>query len=586
MRSCCLREIAEHANSSIFKKGRRKTRDFRRNIELIPALYESSAKPVSVYWNFFREAEESMEEMGSSLKSIGEVVAEITRIHGSLPDRPGKSEIEAAEALVENVEKEEQLKLDEISRQRKSPEIPEELFSGLQEVQKKLVSFQSKEKEREALKLLHLENVIATFDELVLRASKCLPTTASSSHTGLESSATSFGYSEKDNSELFTKDDSYVKPAKAAFSHRGRNGEKLSSLKLARLIEDSSMKGTRELNLQKKLMDQVEWLPESIGKLSSLITLNCSENRIASLPPTIGGLSSLMKLDLHSNKIPELPKSIGDLLCMVYLDLGGNQLTSLPSTLGQLAHLEELNLRANDLSFLPESIGTFTSLKKLNVEGNHIEEIPYTIGQCSSLVELHADHNHLKALPEAVGRIESLEILSVRYNNIKQLPTTMASLSNLKELDVSFNQLESVPETLCFATTLVKLNIGNNFANLQSLPRSIGNFERLEELDISNNQIRVFPDSFRLLSRLHVLRAEENPLEEPPRHIAARGAEVVVEYMAVLVAKKGVRSQSVRQKTWDHLFTCFRCREFDENCDLSPANPPDLGGDFSCRELD
>ena len=124
--------------------------------------------------------------------------------------------------------------------------------------------------------------------------------------------------------------------------------------------------------------------------------------------------------------------------------------------------------------------------------------------------------------------MESLEILSVRYNNIKGLPTTMASLSKLKEVDVSFNELESVPESLCLATTLVKLNIGNNFADLQSLPRSIGNLEMLEELDISNNQIRVLPDSFGMLSQLRVLHAEENPLELPPRHIAEMGAQVII----------------------------------------------------------
>ena len=101
----------------------------------------------------------------------------------------------------------------------------------------------------------------------------------------------------------------------------------------------------------------------------------------------------------------------------------------------------------------------------------------------------------------------------------------MSSLSDLRELDVGFNKLESVPESLCFATKLVKMNIGNNFADMTSLPRSIGNLEMLEELDISNNQM-FLPNSFRMLTRLRVLRVEENPLEVPPRQIAERGAQV------------------------------------------------------------
>ncbi|KAF8377956.1 hypothetical protein HHK36_031345 [Tetracentron sinense] len=552
--------------------------------------------------------------MGSSLQSIDEVVEEIMRIHRSLSTRPSIDEVEAAKTLIQNVDKEDQSRLDEISRQRKSPEIPEELFFVLQEMQKNLVHLQSKEQKSEALKLLDLENIHVMFDETVQRASKCLASTSNSSQadyhngpsstisrsfsknpvsdsmTGLDSSDASSGlYSEKEStrsSELFTRDDSYVKKAKGTFyvnrigvgqaqasSSRlqildstlkpaiisGQDGDKLSLIKLASLIEVSSKKGTPELNLQNKLMDQIDWLPDSIGKLSGLITLDLSENRIVSLPTTIGGLSSLMKLDLHSNRIAELPESIGDLLNLVYLDLRGNQLTSLPATFSKLARLEELDLSSNRLSLLPESIGALISLKKLNVETNDIEETPHTIGQCSSLVELRADYNRLKALPEAIGRIQSLEILSVRYNNIKQLPTTMASLSNLKELDVNFNELESVPESLCLATTLVKMNIGNNFADLRSLPRSIGNLEMLEELDISNNQIRVFPDSFRMLSRLRVLRAEENPLEVPPRHIAEMGAQAAVKYMDELVAKRDIKPQPVKQKrSWAQL--CFSSR--------------------------
>ncbi|KEH19574.1 transmembrane protein, putative [Medicago truncatula] len=51
----------------------------------------------------------------------------------------------------------------------------------------------------------------------------------------------------------------------------GQDGDKLSLIKLASIIEVSAKKGTRDLKLQGKLMDQVDWLPDSIGKLSSLI---------------------------------------------------------------------------------------------------------------------------------------------------------------------------------------------------------------------------------------------------------------------------------------------------------------------------
>ncbi|KAM1073039.1 hypothetical protein ACFX2B_017963 [Malus domestica] len=565
----------------------------------------------------------------TAFESVDQVVQEIMRIHRSLPPRPAVDEVEAAVTLVRNVEMAEQVRLDAIARQTKSLQVPEELFMVLQEMQRKLVYFNSKEEMREAHKLLDLENLHNLFDDLIQRASTCVssPNSTSSSsaaamaavnlssksnsvsgvlpHRPSPSSSgsaaataaayvfnTDRGGVAKTASARVSRDDSFVvsKPKKAFYldgigagpavsatpqivdsSLRsvsalnstggggvgGQEGEKLSLIKLASLIEVFAKKGTKDVNLRNKLMDQIEWLPDSIGKLSGLVSLDLSENRILVLPTTIGGLSSLTKLDLHSNRIAQLPDTIGDLLSLVSLDLRANDLTALPATFGRLVRLEELDLSSNRLAVLPDTIGSLASLKTLNVETNDIDEIPHTIGHCTSLKELRADYNRLKALPEAVGKIESLEVLSVRYNNIKQLPTTVSSLLSLRELDVSFNELESVPENLCFATSLVKMNIGNNFADLRSLPRAIGNLEMLEELDISNNQIRVLPDSFRMLTRLRVLRVEENPLEVPPRHIAEKGAQAVVQYMAELVVKRDVKAQPVKQKkTWAQI-CCF-----------------------------
>ncbi|KAJ9540952.1 hypothetical protein OSB04_027458 [Centaurea solstitialis] len=529
-------------------------------------------------------------------KSVDEVLEEIMRIHRSLPPRPGIDDVEGAAILVRNLEAEEQARVEALSKQKKRKDVPEELFSVLVEMQKSLIRFQTEEQKREAVRLLDLENTHQVFDEMIQRASGCCgPSSKDNSSTHSITSASNFStvnskpisslYNDKEPvkaSELFTRDDSYVSKSKSVFNGdsiragvrssdvlrpkivdstlkpaitSGQADAQLNLMKLASLIEVSSKKGTKDLNLRNKLMERIEWLPDSIGKLSSLITLDLSENRLVSLPSSISGLSSLTKLDLHSNRIVELPESLGDLLSLVFLDLRANQLTSLPATISRLIRLQELDLSSNNLSVLPESVGSLVNLQKLNIETNNIEEIPHIIGHCLSLKELLADYNKLKALPEAVGKLESLETLSVRYNNIGRLPTTMSSLTNLKELDVSFNELESVPESLCFATTIVKINISNNFADLRSLPRSIGNLENLEELDMSNNQIRVLPDSFRMLSKLRVLKTEGNPIEVPPQDVFDKGAQAVVQYMDELHQNKDVKVQPVKQKkSWTQIF--------------------------------
>ncbi|KAE8672195.1 RING/U-box superfamily protein isoform 1 [Hibiscus syriacus] len=343
-----------------------------------------------------------------------------------------------------------------------------------------MVLFQSHEQKKDALHLVEADKMFETFDGLIQRASFLV------SGDTLDEKVTTFGeHVSKFHGETVIIDDSLVKrqedgeldkdnakglvrtsSAKASFFSDENSREKLNLMKTAALIENAARTGGVVLDLRGKLMDQIEWLPVSIGKLKDL--------------------------DLHVNRLKSLPASFGNLTNLVNLDLSSNEFTH-----------------------LPESIGNLSSLKRLIVEKNELEELPYTMGNCSSLSELRLDFNQIKALPEAIGKLECLEIRTAHYNRLNRLPTTIGNLSNLKELYVSFNEIEFIPENLCFVVSLRKLNVGKNFADLRALPRSIGNLEKLEELDIIDNQIRVLPYSFGSLSKLRVLRAEETPLEVP-----------------------------------------------------------------------
>lgn len=214
-------------------------------------------------------------KMEPSSQSVDEVVDDIMKIHRSLPARPGIDEVEAAKTLIRNVEKEDQARLDAIAKQIKNPDIPEELFRVLQEMQKNLVCFHSKEQKREALKLLDLENAHALFDEFIQRASNCLsssphshsastysnastasaavansvstaPASSSISRTAENPSAAaavsyfSSGKESANYSELFTRDDSYVKKSNSSFYVDGIGGRPGFSTKPQ--IVDSSLK--------------------------------------------------------------------------------------------------------------------------------------------------------------------------------------------------------------------------------------------------------------------------------------------------------------------------------------------------------
>ncbi|KAF8032650.1 hypothetical protein BT93_D1541 [Corymbia citriodora subsp. variegata] len=503
--------------------------------------------------------------------ALADSIDEITSIYRSLPPRPAIEEVEAASSVLKTVDSEEKAKLEEISRQELPKDVPEEVCSVLKEVKRTMVLFQSHEQKKEALFVIEVDRMFQKFDELIQRASELVSGGGGDRRNvrfedpverivrESEIMEQNLACSEVDDATEKESLRELVKSAsaKATISTAKGDSEKLSLMKVAALIENSAKTRARALDLKGKLMDQIEWLPTSLGKLSVVTELDISENRIMALPSSIGDLRALTKLSIQSNQLINLPESFCELINLQDLDLQANRLRTLPPSFGNLSSLVNLNLSSNELTRLPDSLGNLDSLQILNVETNELEELPYTIGSCLSLVELRLDFNQLRALPEAAGKIKSLEVLTLHYNRIKGLPTTMSNLSNLRELDISFNELEFVPETLSFAENLEKLNVANNFADLRSLPRSIGNFEMLEELDISNNQIRELPDTFRFLSRLRVLRADETPLELPPREIARLGAQAVVQYMADHVAKRDSMSKPIKKKKRKGLWLRF-----------------------------
>jgi hypothetical protein len=199
--------------------------------------------------------------MGTTLKSVDSVIQEVMHLHRLLPSRPSIDEVVAAMAVVRNVEMEENSRIDDILSQKKGIEVPEELFFVVQEMQKNLVYYQSKEQKRDALKLLDLESLHVLFDELIQRASSCVPscsnglarsvasnftgasqgigTSVPNSHIYSTASSSSKVNSVLDAKEgenrkgkssvLVTRDDSYVKKGKVSMYPDGIAGNSLTA---------------------------------------------------------------------------------------------------------------------------------------------------------------------------------------------------------------------------------------------------------------------------------------------------------------------------------------------------------------------
>lgn len=85
-----------------------------------------------------------------------------------------------------------------------------------------------------------------------------------------------------------------------------------------------------------------------VHKLSNLIYLEASQNRLECLPPWIFKLSKLESLILNGNKIRHIPAEINQLQYLKYLDVSYNAIESLPKNIAPLlARLNQFHLEGN-----------------------------------------------------------------------------------------------------------------------------------------------------------------------------------------------------------------------------------------------
>ncbi|MBE9030054.1 GTPase, partial [filamentous cyanobacterium LEGE 11480] len=93
-------------------------------------------------------------------------------------------------------------------------------------------------------------------------------------------------------------------------------------------------------------------------------------NQLSALPETLGKLTQLQSLNLDRNQLSALPETLGKLTKLQSLNLFDNQLSALPETLGKLTNLTTLSLFINQLSALPETLGNLTNLTTLYLDNN------------------------------------------------------------------------------------------------------------------------------------------------------------------------------------------------------------------------
>lgn len=99
--------------------------------------------------------------------------------------------------------------------------------------------------------------------------------------------------------------------------------------------------------------------------------LDLSNQNLTEVPQSVFKQAQLTELDLSHNKLHgALPSEVNKLTSLVTLNLSNNEFTGVPAEVGQLRNLEILNLSNNQLTGLPNELGNLTRLKLLDLSGN------------------------------------------------------------------------------------------------------------------------------------------------------------------------------------------------------------------------
>lgn len=263
-------------------------------------------------------------------------------------------------------------------------------------------------------------------------------------------------------------------------------------------------------------------IPESIGLLSNLITLDLRGTDISALPGSIGKLSNLQELCLSGTKIRTLPDSIQQLAQLRDLDISSTEITSFPESIVHLTGLKSLELTSTLFFSLPDTIGNLENLEMLSLGNSNVLHLPDSIGKLVRLECLPLRFSRLSLLPDTIGCLANLKYLDLFGTPIKNLPDSVGNIVELQTIDISNTQVETLPESVGKLSHLKTLNISN--APIKTLPNSIGNLSELEVLVLSNTQITTLPDSVGQLSRLKTLSLGRTPISFLPNSIGNLGS--------------------------------------------------------------
>ena len=246
----------------------------------------------------------------------------------------------------------------------------------------------------------------------------------------------------------------------------------------------SSISQMTDLKTLSLYCNQIREIPEAVCQIPKLEDLTLFSNHLRKLPKSISQLKkTLKKLWLSLNQINEIPDEIGKLSNLQVLDLSNNQIVEIPVTINQLLKLQELDLRNNLVPIPPDILEDYKNpsailkywqvlgiidnavqnrLNIVDLSGKGIQVIPPVIAELSEVQNLNLSGNQISSISDSLTQIFNLQMLDLSGNQISSIPDSIINLSKLRLLDLSGNQIVDVPESICQLSNLQSLDLRDN----------------------------------------------------------------------------------------------------------------------------
>lgn len=298
------------------------------------------------------------------------------------------------------------------------------------------------------------------------------------------------------------------------------------------------------LDISNNRLEQLEHA--ELDKLSNLVSIKMSNNKLRCLPEYFGRFSSLRSLNLSSNYIEAFPDFLCDLKGLVDLDLSFNIVKTLPKV-GQLTSLERIWATNNLLhGSFPDSFKALKNLKEVDLRFNRITDIDIFAklpkleqlfvghnviskfeGSFDMMRILHLDHNPMTRF-DFKASVPTLTTLNLASCKISQLDDSIFDrIRNVSKLTLDKNHFSTLSTQISKLQKLEYLSIARN--PLSSFPASIGHLHELRFLDIRECNLKKLPPEIWFCYRLDSLNVSSNVLEsfpKPPTGLPASQSEI------------------------------------------------------------